>query len=127
MDEIMIYDVTKADAVRVGLSGSRFTISKGPITRVGTYKEIGDRVYKVSLDGLGFYLSVFDENSFKPRRLRPLVFSMRESDLVPYSRDNHNREDMVEGSDRIIEQIISQGLKIPPPNQPPVEERRSAP
>jgi hypothetical protein len=103
-----IYDVTKADPVSVDLLGSQFTISKGPVTRAGTCMEISDRVFKVSLDGREFYLSVFDENSFKPRRLRTLVFSMKGKDVVPYSRNNHCREDMASASDRIIEQITSQ-------------------
>ena len=62
--------------------------------------KISDRVYCFKRDGLSYFVSVFDSNCFKPRRLRNLIFSLE--NISPYSRHNHVNVDLVNKSDYLI-------------------------
>jgi len=64
------------------------------------------RVLKFSNNGVDNYISVFDDNCFKPRRARKFILSILRDDLIPYSRNVHNSKNLIKQSDNIVLDII---------------------
>ena len=70
------------------------------------YEKIADRVLKFDINGKSVFSSIFDENCFKPRKVRSIIFSYNGGEFIPYNRRHHNDAVIVKKSDEIINELL---------------------
>lgn len=70
------------------------------------YEKIADRVLKFDVNGKSVFASIFNENCFKPRRVRSIIFSYNAGAFIPYSRMHHSDAVIVKKSDEIIVELL---------------------
>jgi hypothetical protein len=75
-------------------------------------KQIKNRLIIAENNENVYYISVFDENCFKPRRTRSLIFSHRKDTIEQYRRDVHEVESFAKESDEIIIRLIKTNTEV---------------
>ena len=69
--------------------------------------KIDGRIVEVDNAGESLFVSIFDENCFKPRRLRSIILSKDINVLSPYNRSTHCNESYSIESDKILNELLN--------------------
>lgn len=109
IDSEFLYSGFSDNYLKIKIVESQIIFNSNEETRIGSCSLVEKRIYKIVIGEKILFASFFDENSFKPRRLRSVVFSTQFLDISLDPRIVHNDLNLVKNSDEIVKVIMKVG------------------